>query len=198
MSKKKSGVWSIAMPLSVVFLAAVYYIKVPEVRKEVDARTPVVRNLLGRFVQETGTKVIVLPPEQDPAFAKPKSTRMAESANAPATPAPMIAKVPAPSVPPVAPPPVAEPSPAPSAAAPDMSKIASDRTLWPKKVVLTKSATFPAVLNGKVVGTLVVPVGAEANVVSIKDDKIGLEFNGGGAWLPANQTDLIARVQLPR
>jgi hypothetical protein len=89
----------------------------------------------------------------------------------------------------------AVPPSAPPATGPlDLQAIASDRTKWPKKVVLTKAAAFPAVLNGKVVGSLTAPVGAEATLVSIKDNKVGLEFNGGGAWLPVDQTDLLARV----
>jgi len=190
MSNKKSGIWSLALPLSVVFLAAVYYVKMPEVRKAVDARTPVVRNLLGRFVQESGVEIITLPGEKDPAFAKARPPRE-PAAREPDAPA----KAPEAVAPPVA---VVEPSPASVAPAPDLQTIAGDRTLWPKKVALIKAATFPAVLNGKIVGSLVAPAGTEANLVSIKDDKVGLEFNGGGVWLPAAETDLIARVQSPR
>jgi hypothetical protein len=198
MSKKKSGIWSIALPLSVVFLAAAYYVKVPEVRKEVDAHTPVVRNLLGRFVQETGVKTIVLQGEQDPAFAKPKAPRESVPAKVPDAAGPMIAKAAEPVVPAAPPALVAEVSAPPVVTAPDLQTIAADRTRWPKKVSLIKAATFPAVLNGKVVGSLVAPAGAEANLVSIKEDQVGLEFNGGGAWVPASQTDLIARIQAPR
>ena len=193
MSQKKSKIWSIALPLSVLFLGAAYYIKMPNVRQAVDARTPVVRNLLGRFVQEP-VKVVVLQGEQDPLFAKSKPAHPAvpeKAAPAPARQAPAQAPEPMP-VP--EPPAVAPPAPlVPSA--PDWPAIARDRSLWPKKVTLTQPATFPAVLNGKVVGSLVAPAGAEANLVAIKEDKVGLEFNGGGTWLPADQTDVLARVK---
>ena len=189
MSTMKSGIWGLALPLSFVFLGAVYYVKMPAVRQAVDARTPVVHNLLGRFVQESGTKVIVTPGVLDPAFAQPKPTR--EPVAALATPAPTITKAPEHVAPPVAP----VVSASPKAGPPDLQTIANDRTKWPKKVVLNKPATFPAVLNGKVVGSLTVPAGAEAKLLSIKEDKVALEFNGGGAWLPASQTDLLARVQ---
>jgi hypothetical protein len=193
MSNKKSGIWSIALPLSVVFLAAVYYVKMPDVRKAVDARTPVVRNLLGRYVQESGVKIVILPGEQDPAFAATKLARESALAKTPATPVPTMRKASEPVPPAVAP--MIVPNPAPTTTVPEWHQIASDRTKWPKKVTLTKAATFPAVLNGKIVGSLVAPEGAEANLVSMKDDQVGLEFNGGGAWLPADQTDLITRVR---
>ena len=175
------------MPLSVVFLGAVYYIKMPEVRKAVDARTPIVHDFLGRFVQEPETQVVVVKAERDPALA-------GTPARVPiATPAPIVERSteaeapPGSSVTPVV--------PTPPRAVTDLPTIAADRTKWPKKVVLTKAATFPAVLNGKIVGTLVAPAGAEANVVQITNDKIGLEFNGGGAWVTVDQTDLFARLQ---
>ncbi len=192
MSKTKSGIWGIALPLSVVFLGAAYYVKVPEVRKEVDARTPIVRNLLGRFVQESGTQVIVMQGEQDPMFSKPKPAPAANRIASASEPEPVITEAAEAAAPPV------ESAPPPPVAPLDLQKIAADPTLWPKKVTLHKPTKFPAVLNGKIVGELVAPAGAEATLKLIKDDKVGLEFNGGGAWLPATETDLIARVRATR
>ncbi len=189
MSKSKIGIWSVALPLSVVFLAAAYYAKVPEVRKAVDARTPHVRHLLGRFVQESGTQIIVMQGEQDPAFARPKPA----PGPAPVRVAAMPEPVPIPAPPAVAPPVESRPPAAPVVF--DLQKIAADPSLWPKKVTLTKPAKFPAVLNGRIVGELIAPAGSEATLKLIKNDQVGLEFNGGGAWLPAAETDLSARVQ---
>lgn len=183
--------------LSVVFLAAAYYIKVPEFRKFVDSKTPLAREYLGRWVQEPVVKV-EWKGEMDPLFAKPTPQRSASaevqpSRKAPEAAAPQpVAKVPDAPVLPVA------PSPSPTEMAPDLQKIASNRALWPKTLTLTKAATFPAVFNGKIVGSLVAPAGSEVILHSIKDDKVGLEFNGGGAWLPVDQTDLLARAQTPR
>lgn len=199
MSKTKSKRWSIALVLSVVFLAAAYYIKVPEFRKFVDSKTPLAREYLGRWVQEPVVK-IEWKGEQDPLFAKPTPPRSASAEvqpvkRAPAAPAPQpaVARVPDAPVLPIA------PSPSPAEMAPDLQKIASNRALWPKTLTLTKPATFPAVFNGKIVGSLVAPAGSEVILHSIKDDKVGLEFNGGGAWLPVDQTDLLARAaQAPR
>jgi hypothetical protein len=76
----------------------------------------------------------------------------------------------------------------------DLQQLARDPAHWPRKVTLKKPATFPAVVNGKVVGSLIAPTGAEANLKSIKDGKVGLEYQGGGAWLAVEDTDLAARV----
>ena len=163
----------------------------------VDGYTPIAHNLLGRWVQETGVKTIVLKGEQDPAFAKPKTATSGQTAPAaPALREPVAAKVPVAIAPPSAPSapvaPVASPA---RVSATDLQALANDRSKWPKKVCLIKATTFPAVLNGKVVGSLVAPAGAEANLKSVAEGKVALEFNGGGAWLPIEQTDLIARVQ---
>ncbi len=183
------------MPLSVVFLAAVYYIKVPAFRNAVDERTTIVNGLLGRFVQESGTKVIVLRGELDPMFAKSKEGREPGQVPAVATPAPAITKGPE-AVSPTAPVAPVQASATPAPVAADFQTIAADRTKWPKKVALTKAVTFPAVLNGKIVGSLVAPAGTEANLVQITGGKLGLEFNGGGASVPVGETDFLRRVQV--
>ena len=170
-NQKKSTFWSVALPLAVLFVGAAYYVKMPSVRENVDARTPIVRQLLGRFVQKP---VIVEVPAKSAA-----STPAAKAESAPkTTPVPIVQAAP--------------PTPAPAPLT--LQQIASDRSLWPKKVALKKAATFPAVVNGKVVGSLTAPVGSEATVQAIQGDKVGLEFKGGGAWLPVEQTDLLSRV----
>lgn len=190
MSNNKGKRWSIALVLSVVFLAAAYYVKVPEFRKFVDSKTPLAREYLGRWVQEPVVK-IEWKGEMDPLFAKPTPTRSVTKASEAPAPQPVAAKVPDASMLPVA------PSPSPAEMAPDLQKITANRALWPKTLTLTKPATFPAVFNGKIVGSLVAPAGSEVILHSIKDDKVGLEFNGGGAWLPVDQTDLLARAAAP-
>ena len=49
-------------------------------------------------------------------------------------------------------------------------------------------------VDGKVVGSLKAPVGSETNLKAIKDGKVGVEYQGGGAWLAVGDTDLEARV----
>ena len=126
MSSKTNRLWSIALPLSVVFLAGVYYIKVPEFRKAIDSKTPVVHNLLGRWVQEPVPKVVVLQGEQDPMFAKATPPRGAAPVKPLATPVPMVAKVPPPATPAPPSPPSVNPPP-PLIAVADLQTIASDR-----------------------------------------------------------------------
>ena len=191
MSNKKSVIWSLALPLSIVLLAAVYYIKMPGVRKWVDAQTPVVHNILGKWIIQEPVKVVVTQGEKDPTSVEPSPTgedpSMKEVSQTP--PAPTGSSAIAPVVP---------VNPATTTVATptfDFEKIAADRARWPKKVVLTKPTTFPAVLNSKVVGSIVAPAGTVANLVAMKGDKLGLEFNGGGAWLSVEQTDFVSRVQ---
>ncbi len=179
MSKKTSGIWIFTLPASLVVLASAYYIKVPNVRKAVDSRAPWVADVLGRFVEEPRAETVVIKKERPAGaahsaemIAAPAQVETAKEGSSPvapkATPKPVVY---------------------------DLQMIASDPSIWPKRVVLKKAASFPAVVNGKVVGSLIAPAGAEANLKSIKDDKVGLEFQGGGAWLPADETDLLARVQ---
>jgi hypothetical protein len=169
MSHKTSKFWLFAFPVSLVILAGAYYVKIPAARKFIDAHTSIGNQLFGRFVHDT---VVV---EKVPAPEKPTDPLAALTAPAGA------GSRPAPAVP----------------ATPrvfDLQQLARDPAHWPRKVTLKKPATFPAVVNGKVVGSLTAPIGAEANLKSIKDGKVGLEYQGGGAWLAVEDTDLAARV----
>ena len=168
MSTKPSLFWSIALPFSLLILAAAYYIKVPSARRFIDAHTSLGHEWFGRYVSQP--QVIELPAEKPPAYSG--------GAGAIIDPTPKI-------------------SPAPIPAAPEpfsLQKLAGDPSHWPKKVVLKKAVTFPAVVNGKVVGNLIAPAGSEASVKAIRDGKIGVEYQGGGAWLAVEDTDLVARA----
>jgi hypothetical protein len=171
MSHKSNKFWLFALPVSLLILAAAYYIKVPSARRFIDAHTSLGHQLFGGFVHDTVIYETVPRPDQ-PADSY---VRPGPSANAKAAP--------------VALPPTPTPRPVF-----DLQKLAGDPSLWPKKVALKKATTFPAVVGGKVVGSLVAPVGAEAKLKGIKEGKVGLEYQGGGAWLPAEDTDLKARV----
>lgn len=179
---KEHGIWNILLPLSVVFLGAAYYIKVPSVRQAIDARTDVPGDLLSRFIQKQETLVVKREPppytpipRDEPSMPR-RSSEAVESA-APSTPPPA--------------------TPALAPAVFDLQKLSADPSRWPKKVALAKPATFAAMLNGKPVGSIVVPAGSEATLKAIQDGKLGLEFNGGGAWLAVEDTDLVKRVMAP-
>jgi len=167
MSHKTSKFWLFAFPVSLVILAGAYYIKIPSARKFIDEHTTLGHQLFGRFVHDT---VIV---EKAPAPEKPEDpyASLANQPNAgPGTKPPAAPKV------------------------FNLQELAHDPAHWPRKVALKKPTTFPAVVSGKVVGSLIAPIGAEANVKSIKDGKVGVEYQGGGAWLAVEDTDLVARV----
>jgi len=170
MSHKTSKIWLIAFPVSLVILAGAYYIKIPSARKLIDEHTSLGHQLFGRFVHDT---VIV---EKAPAPEKPADP-YASLANQPNSR------------------PGAKPlTPAATPKVFNLQELAHDPAQWPRKVVLKKATTFPAVVSGKVVGSLIAPVGAEANVKGIKDGKIAVEYQGGGAWLTVEDTDLVARA----
>jgi len=168
MSHKPSTFWIFALPASLVILAAAYYIKIPSARAFIDAHTSLGRQLFGSFVHDT---VVEIKPEkaEDPlALALNERGPAANVKPAPAAPTPV---------------PVF-----------DLQKLARDPAHWPKKVALKKATEFPAVVNGKVVGNLIAPAGAEANLKMIRDGKVGVEYQGGGALVPLEDTDLAVRA----
>jgi len=63
-------------------------------------------------------------------------------------------------------------------------------------VKLRTTIEFPAVVNGKVIGKVQLPAGTEANLKLVKDTQLGLEYQGGGAWVPADATDLLDKVKI--
>jgi hypothetical protein len=176
MSHKSNQFWTfVALPASLVILAAAYYVRVASVREAIDARTPIVRKLLGRFVSDPtvvveNSNLRAPAPTPPPADSLVATSPVAGGASTnPAPPTPRVFS---------------------------LQELSRDRSLWPKKVTLKKPATFPAVVGGKVVGNIVAPTGTEATMVAIKDGQLGLEYGGGGAWVAAEDTDLGARVPL--
>jgi hypothetical protein len=175
MSHKSNKFWVCALPVSLLILVAAYYIKVPSARRFIDAHTALGHQLFGGFVHDTVIYETVPRSDKAAELAAVAAAQQSSQANAKPTPVAMPAT----------------PTPRPVF---DLQKLAGDPSLWPKKVALKKPATFPAVVGGKVVGSLVAPAGVEANLKGIKEGKVGLEYQGGGAWLPAGDTDLEARV----
>lgn len=164
----KNLLWTFALLASLVFLAFAYYVKSQTMRSAIDARLPwVAANVGSRLPQFEETVIIKTEPKKDSA------------------PAPLVANVPPATPTPAAP---AEPEVF------DLNKLAADRASWPAKVTLNKAKNFPAVVNGKVVGELVAPAGTEVGLVKISGGKLGVEYQGGGAWLFVEETDVIART----
>lgn len=110
--------------------------------------------------------------------ATPAPERQAEE---PATPVPQP-KVVAPS---------ATPAPEPDA----LALLRSDKSRWPAEVRLKAGAEFPATLNGRIVGKVVVPAGTTVNLVDLTNDTVGVSYRGGGARLAIDATDLRERAK---
>lgn len=120
-----------------------------------------------------------------------------------AEPSPSAAQPPAapPSQPPAqaAQPVVAGAAPAPVRLAPadnavDLAALSNTPSEWPKTVELKGAVEFPAVLDGRVVGKVKAPPGVHARLVVIRGNKLGVEYQGGGAMVDVSETDLIQQV----
>lgn len=179
MSKHISRLWILGPPFAIGVSLLAYYSTFRPVRQWVDAKFPWVEENIGSR----------LPPMASETKSAPAPRRAAPPrANLPS-------REPAPEEPPR---PVAPPPPPTFFAADgsvDLPRLAADRNAWPATVILKKAKQFPAVVNGKVVGKVEVPTGAEAKVVAIQDGKIGVEYQGGGAWLTVDETDLPQRLR---
>jgi hypothetical protein len=169
----KSAFWVLALLFSLVFLAAAYYVTTPSVRTAIDARAPWVHGVLNPYIRGSREPARIAPLVQaeapEPAVVPPASDV---------------------NVPPV--------GPLVEAAQPeafDLKKLAGNRAAWPAKVALTKATDFPAVVNGKVVGSLTAPAGTEVELVTISGGKLGVEYRGGGAWLFVEETDVVLRTR---
>jgi hypothetical protein len=56
-------------------------------------------------------------------------------------------------------------------------------------------ASFPAIYNGQVVGSISVPAGTAVKLIGIEGNNLDIEYQGGRQKLPWNATDLEARVR---
>jgi hypothetical protein len=178
MSKPISRLWFLGPPAAILLSAFVYYAKFQSVRRWVDAKSPWVEENVGsRLPQFLEERKVVNTPRR--SVSSPPS----DSAGEPILEPPKPAVTPLP------------PSFLAADGSVDLKKLASDRGAWPPAVVLKRAKEFPAVVNGKVVGKVEVPLGTEAKLVSIKDGKLGLEYRGGGAWLAVEETDLAQRLR---
>lgn len=179
MSRPISKLWLLGPPVAILISLVAYYGTFRSVRDWVDARFPWVEVNIGRRL---------------PTFANDSKTTLTPARVA--TPAIDTPREPAAeSVRPPAPPPA--PSFVGTDGKVDLPKLGADRSAWPRTVVLKRTTEFPAVVDGKVVGKVNVPLGAEAKLVAIQDGRIGLEYQGGGAWVAPADTDLAERLQRP-
>ena len=168
MRKQISKLWFLGPPVSLALVAAALYVKQPWARDLVNTKIPWVKDGIGKYA----------PPFEVVFVGGPEPGA-----------APAAVPVPAPAPQPAAP----DAAPAPRVF--DLQQVYADATLWPKSVALKKPSDFPAVRNGKVIGSLKVPVGAEVRVLKVAGGKVGLEYQGGGAWLDPKDTDFAERAR---
>ena len=93
--------------------------------------------------------------------------------------------------------PPADAAPAPAPVALTFETLAADPTAWPRTVRLKKAVEVPAVVGGKEAGKVMLKAGTEVNLARIKDGRVGIEYQGGGAWLQPDETDLMERARPP-
>lgn len=182
MSTPISRLWFLGPPVAILISLLAYYAKFPSMRHWVDSRFPWVAENVGSH----------LPALVDESPTPPSKSKTVQSRPAVESQPPVRSEA-APEAPQVLAPPVAPTFVAPDGTV-DMQKLAVHRNAWPQTVVLKKAKEFPAVVNGKAVGKVEVPAGTEARLVSIQDGKLGLEYQGGGAWLTVEETDLAQRL----
>lgn len=174
----RGKLWNLALIAFLLVMVAVAYVKMDSYREMVDSKCPWIKEQLaqrGIHLGEPGANA-------DAASATPQSGSSITKTGA--TPSAGKPKLTGPV---------------------DCSRIAADRSLWPKAVKILRNTEFPAVLDGKEVGKISVPAGTEVSVISVQADKIGVAYspngqlsNRGGTWINPADTDLISRVQAGR
>ena len=197
MDDRPSKLWNLALLLSLLLLAGVSYYRFAPVREIVDAKCPWIKEQLAKqgiqFGQAAEAETESTPdqPVADDRRAQPTtgtSTQpAAETRDQPLNDTPDQPRAAAP----------AQPM--------SLAQIAANRSLWPKTVKNKKATEFPAVNNGKEVGTVNLPAGMEVQLISVTSEKVGVAFsvdgklpNAGGVWLQPADTDLMERIRHAR
>lgn len=166
-------------------VAVAYYVRVPEFRETVQTKWHWVKDRV------TPGQTAKASTPQPPA-TELKATPMEKPAPLPAPLPDPVAVVRTPETPPqIATP---EPERAPSDF---LQELANNRAAWPPTVRLKSTISFPAVMNGKVVGRVNLAKDSVVTLVQISQGKLGLEHHGGGAWVNPEQTDLLDRLPRP-
>jgi len=187
---KKRSRWKrriVPLVLLAFLAAAAAYVKVEPVRQFVDGKCPWIKEQLA----QRGIRL----PEGEPAPAPTPAPPEEPEEEAATTEEPATPEVPAPT-------PAPEPEP-PAPAPLDLQQLAANRELWPKTVKLKEATLFPAVMDGKEVGKITVPAGAEVRLIRVTPDKISVAYspsgkpeNTGGIRLDPEATDLLEQMNM--
>ena len=76
----------------------------------------------------------------------------------------------------------------------DLKALSLSPGSWPKTVIIKQSATFPALLNGKVVGSVVLPKGTMLRLIAVRGENVTVEYQGVRQVMAARSTNLIELV----
>lgn len=114
------------------------------------------------------------------------------------TPEPAVSVAPTPSPEPMAE--VTPPPPAPTATpveeTPEMilTQLSSNKSEWPQTVTCREPIEFPALMNGKVIGSVKVAAGTPLVLLGVQMYEITVGYLTTKQVIPASKSDLIARV----
>ena len=169
MEEEHSKLWRLALVIALLALVAAWYYQSPAFRNAVNEKCPWIKEQLAK----AGIEFV------DGATAQGKPSVAFPSEKEPSYPVNRAA---------------AEHLARNGPSSVDLYKLASDATRWPKTVKINHTVAFPAVVDGKEVGKVNVPAGTELKVVRIAAGKLGLVYNGGGAWVQPEETDIDDRV----
>ena len=181
----KKLVGRLVLVASLVLAGFVYYLKYPDFRAWVDTNAPVVKQVTGPVVAQWDEH---FSPAPAPAPVAETPAKISAAATPEAAPQPAATPLAT----------VAEATPQPRSDTVDLAQLSQSRNEWPKLVSLKKIVEFPAVMDGKVVGSIKAPAGTQAQLVVIQGNKAGVEYQGGGAMVDIVDTDLIEQVQSSR
>jgi hypothetical protein len=177
--KSPNKLWAFGPFISVLLIVVAYYLKVPAFRDAVNTRFPWAKEHLSRFVPPPEVVIIRDPPKapvEMPLEEPPRS--LPSIVNTPSRTPPLAA------------------TPKSRERAMTLRDFTADPSLWPKTVRLLRAIEFPAVLDRKVIGKIRAPAGTEARLVTVKDQQVGVEYRGGGAWVSIGETDLMERARI--
>lgn len=172
--------------LTWVMVGAAYYVRVPGIHEAVSSKwhwattrmsPSKSAKVVAEDLQPQTAQDLKATPVEDPPPTAPEPARLAHITEAPAPP----------------------PAPEPVRTAGEIiAELASDRASWPASVRLKSTVSFPAVINGKVVGRVNLGKDSMVSLVAMSQGKLGLEHKGGGAWVNPGQTDLLERLPLAK
>ena len=171
-----SRLWLLGPPFAIVVSILAYYVAFPSVRGWMDAHFPWMAEHIGSHLPVRGGEVREMRPKTVAAM-------------------PVREPVPTPPPVPATPPPPVKPVYLSADGAVDLPTLSANPADWPKVLALRKPHEFPAVVEGKAVGNVIVPKGAEVKLLKIEAGKLGLEYRGGGAWVGVDETDLAERLR---